>query len=272
MFYEITFECPHDLNVTGKLCVNVVSKFIFSSFTLSVETFCKGCEVAFLSSFALLKLFNSSVCNQIFSSSDISTRFQAVLRFSWVCFMVDAIGFTGVSALMSSTSYTSGATTTYFFPSAIYPPDIPFKCGPTKLPRTDVSKRAKKAPHFCTGISFLFFCDVLGFTSSQILLQFLLIFLFYWSPTLIFLLMILMTHSQIALIVSGVKCFSNSFSYPLEEQCKCYVLRHAGSTIVTLQMILFLFQCAIYTCCGSSKMLLLTRNLSSVYAFKWSIK
>ena len=34
--------------------------------------------------------------------------------------MVDAIGFNGASALLSSISCTSGATTTYFFPSGIY--------------------------------------------------------------------------------------------------------------------------------------------------------
>ena len=58
---------PRDLSVTGKLCVNLLSKFIFSSFALSIEAFCKGCAVVFLSSFALLNLFNSSVCNQTFS-------------------------------------------------------------------------------------------------------------------------------------------------------------------------------------------------------------
>ena len=60
--------------------------------------------------------------------------------------MVDAIRFTGVSALISDISYTSGPTTTYFFPSAIYSSMIPFKRVPTKFPRTVVSKGAKKAP------------------------------------------------------------------------------------------------------------------------------
>ena len=155
----------------------MVSKFIFSSFTLSVEVFCTGYAVAFLSSFSLLNLFNSSVCNQTFSSSEIPTWFQTVLRFSWVCFMVDAIGFTGVSALMSSI-YISGASTMYFFPSSIYPHVIPFKREPTKLRRMGASKRAKKALLSCTKISFLFFDDVFGFTSSRILSQFLFIFLF----------------------------------------------------------------------------------------------
>ena len=131
--------------------MNIVSKFIFSSFNLSIEAFCTGCAVAFLSSFALLNLFNSSVCNRTVSSSEIY-------------FMVDGIGFTGVSTLMSSISYTSGARTNYFFSSAIYPPVIPFKTGPTKFPRTSTSKGTKKAPS-CTKISFLFFCDVFGFTS-----------------------------------------------------------------------------------------------------------
>ena len=92
--------------------------------------------------------------------------------------MVGAIGFTGVSALMSSISCTSGATATYYFPSAIDHPVIPFKRGITKLPRIGASKGAKKAPPSCTKIYFLFFCNDLGFTSSQILSQFLLIFLF----------------------------------------------------------------------------------------------
>ena len=114
--------------------------------------------------------------------------------------MVDGIRFIGVSALMSSISYTSGATTTYFFPSAIYSPLILFKRGSTKLTRMVASKGAEKAPPFCTTISFLFFSDVLGFTSFRILSQFMLIFLFSWSLTIIFLSMILMTHSQIACI------------------------------------------------------------------------
>ena len=83
--------------------------------------------------------------------------------------MVDVIGFTGVSALMSSISYISDARTMYFFPSAIYPPVILFKRGPTKLPRTGASKGAKKVPPSCTKISFLFFYDVFRFTSSRIL-------------------------------------------------------------------------------------------------------
>ena len=57
--------------------------------------------------------------------------------------MVDATGFTGV-----------------------YPPVIPFKRGPTKLPRTGGDKGAKKTPPSGTKISLLFFCDVFGFTSS----------------------------------------------------------------------------------------------------------
>lgn len=87
--------------------------FIFYSFTLSTAAFCKGCTVEFLSSFALLKLFNSSVCNQIFLSSEIPTRFQTVFRYSWVCFIVNRLHWT------------------YFFYSAIYTPVIPFKRGPT---------------------------------------------------------------------------------------------------------------------------------------------
>ena len=142
-----------------------------------------------------------------------------MLRFSWVCFMVDAIGFTSVSTLMSSISYTSSATTTCFFPSAIYPLVIPFKRGPIKLPRTGASKGAKKEPSSCTKIYYLFFWDVPAFTSSRILSRFLLNFLFSLSLTSIFLLMILMTHSQIAFIVCGFKCFSNSFFCPFEEQC-----------------------------------------------------
>ena len=80
---------------------------------------------------------------------------------------------TGTSALISSISYTSGATTTYFFPSVIYNPVMLFKRGPTKLPRTDASKGAKKSLPACTKISFLFFCDVLRFMSSRILSPFL---------------------------------------------------------------------------------------------------
>ena len=152
--------------------------------------------------------------------------------------MVDVIGFTGVFALMSSIPYTSSARTMYFFPSAIYPPVIPFKRGPTKLPRTGASKGAKKAPPSCPKISFLFFGDVFGFTRSRILSQFRLIFFFSWLLTLIFLPIILMVHSQIALIVSGFKCFNNYFFCALEDyqhrQIPLNVLRHAGSTIVKL--------------------------------------
>ena len=162
--------------------------------------------------FHLLALFNSHVCNQTSSPLEIPTRFQTAYKFSWVCFMVDAIGFTGVSALISSISYTSGATTMHFFCSAIYPPVISFKRGPTKLPRTGASKGAKKAPPSCTKISFFFFFDVLGFTSFRILSRFLLIFLFSQLLTLIFLLMILMVHSQITLIVSRFKCSIILFS------------------------------------------------------------
>ena len=50
------------------------------------------------------------------------------------------------------------------------------------------------------------------------------------------------------------------------------VLGHADSTIITSQVILFLFLCAVDTCSGSHKMLLLTRDLSSVSGFKSSIK
>ena len=50
------------------------------------------------------------------------------------------------------------------------------------------------------------------------------------------------------------------------------VLEHADSTIITSQMILFLFLRAADTCFGSDKMLLLTRDLSSVSGFKSSIK
>ena len=92
--------------------------------------------------------------------------------------MVDVIGFTGVFALMSSIPYTSSARAMYFFPSAIYPPVIPFKRGSTKLPRTGASKGAKEAPPSYPKISFLFFGDVFGFTRSRILSQFRLIFFF----------------------------------------------------------------------------------------------
>ena len=78
---------------------------------------------------------------------------------------------------------------------------------PTKLPRMSASKRATKAPPSYTKISFLFFCDVFRFTSSRIASRYLLSFLFSWSLTLIFLLMILTVHSQITLTVSGFKCF-----------------------------------------------------------------
>ena len=115
--------------------------------------------------------------------------------------MFDAIGFTGVSTLISSIPYTSGATAIYFFPSAIYTPLMHFKRGPTKL--LCASKGANKAPPSCTKLSFLFFWGISGFTNSLILSRFLLIFFFSWSLTLIFLLMILMTHWQIALIKSG---------------------------------------------------------------------
>ena len=54
--------------------------------------------------------------------------------------MVDAIGFNGASALLSSISCTSGATTTYFFPSGIYLPVILFMRGPIKHPRTNANK------------------------------------------------------------------------------------------------------------------------------------
>ena len=145
----------------------------------------------------------------------------------------------------------------YFFSSAIYPPVIPFTRGPTKLPRTGASKGAKKATPSCTKISFFFFFDVFGFTNFRILSRFLLIFLFSRLLTLVFLLMILMLHSQITLIVSGFKCFNNSFFFALEElgnainilqilQILLNVLRHAGSTIVKLQIILFLFEYIIY--------------------------
>ena len=171
-----------------------------------------------LSPFTVLNLFNSPAWNQTFSSSEIPTWFQTVLRFSWVCFMVHVIGsFNRVHWCFISS--TSGARMMYFFPSAIYPPVIPFKKGPTKLPRTGASKGTKKAPPSCTKISFLFFCNVSGFTSSRILSWFLLIYFFSWSLTLIFLLMILMVHSQITLVVSGFKCFNNSSFCALEEQC-----------------------------------------------------
>ena len=76
--------------------------------------------------------------------------------------MVNAIGFTSVPALMNSISYTSGATTTYFFPLVIYLPAIPFKRGPTKLPRVGARKGAKEAPLFYTKFfspSFAMFLD-----------------------------------------------------------------------------------------------------------------
>ena len=84
--------------------------------------------------------------------------------------MVDAIGLTGVSALMSSISYTSGARTMYFFPSVIYLPVIPFKRGPTKLPRTGARKEAKKAPPSCfifLSSTFVMFSDSRVFESCH---------------------------------------------------------------------------------------------------------
>ena len=56
-FRQFNTNCPGDLSVKGKLCVKVVSKFIFSSFNLSTEAFYKGRAVEFLSSSTLLKLF-----------------------------------------------------------------------------------------------------------------------------------------------------------------------------------------------------------------------
>ena len=108
LFHDLTFKCSfrylntscsQDLIVTGKLCVNVVVvwKFMFFSFNLSIQAFCKECAIAFFSSLVLHSLFNFSLCNRAFSSSEIPTRFQRVLRFSWVCFVVNAIGFTGIS-------------------------------------------------------------------------------------------------------------------------------------------------------------------------------
>ena len=162
--------------------------------------------------------------------------------------MVDAIGFTGVSALISSISYRSGATTMYFFSSAIYPPVISFKRGPTKLPRTGASKGAKKAPPSCTKISLFFFFDVFGFTSFRILSRFLLIFLFSQLLTLIFLLMILMVHSQITLIVSRFKCSTILFSLLWKNLVMLSIFFRfcRFSTIVKLQIILFLFEYIIY--------------------------
>ena len=126
--------------------------------------------------------------------SEIPTQFQTVLRFPWVCFMVDVIGLTGVSTLISSISDTSSATTTYLDWSS-----STTKLRPTKLPKTGASKGAMKAPPSCTKIYFLFFCNVLGFTSSQILMRLLLIYLFFWSLTL------MIEYSQIALNMYGFK-------------------------------------------------------------------
>ena len=78
----------------------------------------------------------------------------------WVCFIVNAIGFPGVSPLMSNISYTSGATMVYTFPSAIYLPVMPLKRGPTKIPRAGANKGTMKAPFSHTKIYFLFLCDV----------------------------------------------------------------------------------------------------------------
>ena len=113
--------------------------------------------------------------------------------------------------------------------------------------------------------------------SSQTLSQLLLIFFSSWSLTLIFLLMILLiTHSQIASSVSGFKRSSNSFSYALEEQFKAMnierlLLMFLDMLTVTqshCKWFLVSFSAYIYTCCRFSKVLLRTRNLSSVSGFK----
>ena len=158
---------------------------------------------------------------------------------------------------------------------------IPFKRRLKKLPRTGANKGANKTLPSCTNIYFYFFYDVLGFRSSRILSTFLLISLFTLSLTLLFLSMILMAHSLITLTVSSFKCFHTQLFFSVlwknnltlsTRQNLLNVLRHADSSIATLQTILFVFQCAIYTCCRSSKMLLLTWNLSSLSGFKSSIK
>ena len=76
--------------------------------------------------------------------------------------MVDAIGFTSVSALMSSISYISSATATYFFSLAMYTPVILSKRIPTKIPTTSDSKGTKKSGLSCTNFfssSFVIFLD-----------------------------------------------------------------------------------------------------------------
>ena len=117
---------------------------------------------------------------------------------------------------MSSISYTSVATRMYFFPSAIYTPATPFKRGPMKLPRTGASEGAKKPPHTCTKISLKLLSDSRVLESYR---DFCWFFVFCRLLTLIFLLMILMVHSQIGLIAFGFKCFRNSSFCALKEQC-----------------------------------------------------
>ena len=185
----------------------LVSKFFFPSFILSIEGFRTKCAVAFLSSFPFLNLFNSSVCHQTFSSSGTPIRFETVLIPSWVSFMVYEIGFFGVFALMRSVSYGSCATRMYFFILAIYPPVMPLKVDPPNFQGWEQVRGLRK--HLLLALKLLssFFCDFFRFTSSRIVSQYLLSFLFSWSLTLIYLLMILTVHSQIALIASGFKCF-----------------------------------------------------------------
>ena len=129
-------------------------------------------------------------------------------------------------------------------------------------------------------IYFYFFCDVLGFRSSRILSTFLLISLFTLSLTLLFLLMILMAHSLIALILSSFKCFRKQLFFSVlwknnltlsTRQNLLNVPRHADSSIATLQMILLSFS-VLYThvadlqkCCSSLETFLhcLILNLAS---------
>ena len=132
---------------------------------------------------------------------------------------------------------------------------IPFKRRLKKLPRTGANKGANKTLPSCTNIYFYFFYDVLGFRSSRILSTFLLISLFTLSLTLLFLSMILMAHSLIALILSSFKCFRKQLFFSVlwknnltlsTRQNLLNVPRHADSSIATLQMILLSFS-VLYT-------------------------
>ena len=144
-------------------------------------------------SFYLLKLFGKDIQEHFFRLSPflfylillytieslLLQKFQqhSRERCDFPEFVLWLMRFTDVSAFISSISYTSDAAMMYFFALAIHPPVITFKREPTKLPRTGPNKGAKKVSPSCTKGSFLFFCDVLRFTSSGILSRFLLIFL-----------------------------------------------------------------------------------------------